>query len=217
MPKIVIPCYSWNPLIRARLSRITRYFKLTAIFSRFVPQSFNIRYFELPLFRASFSFLLGVRNSGVQLYRYITKNRTLILKRFSGFGKRQNPTSATAIQLHPHWYVAMPSLWPKADVACSEWRIKLMVFNSVLVCVSSKHLHQKNGRFFWIYLLKHNCLILEYDEPLKTFFFSRMVTTKIKVVEQFVWSYPITCAKKDKGNDTPLSSLFFLVRLLSLF
>ena len=79
------------------------------------------------------------------LYLYMRKNRSLIVRRFSVFAKTQNPTFATAIQLHPHWYVAVPSLWSKADVACSDWVIKVMIDNSILVFISSKNLHQKYG------------------------------------------------------------------------
>ena len=79
-------------------------------------------------------------------------------------GKIQ-PTSPTAIQLHPHWYLAVPSLWSKADVACSDWGIKFMVDNSVLVCISSKNLHQRYG-IFWSIILKISTYKLEVDAPL---------------------------------------------------
>ena len=59
--------YSCTRLIRTRLFRIPRYFKLETISLGSLLQSFTIGYFELPPFRTILSFLLQVRNSGVQL------------------------------------------------------------------------------------------------------------------------------------------------------
>ena len=65
--------HSWNPLIRTRLFRISRYFELKTISLGFALQLFTISYFELQLFRTPtilnyFLFPLTVRISGIQLY-----------------------------------------------------------------------------------------------------------------------------------------------------
>ena len=56
----------------------------------------------------------------------------------------------TAIQLHPHRYVSMPSLWVETDEAGSDWWVKLIKHDSIFVLVPSKILKQNDGLFRYI-------------------------------------------------------------------
>ena len=49
-------------------------------------------------------------------------------------------TLSASIDLYSHWYVNIPSQWPKTDMAFSDWWIKVVMNYSIIIIVSLKFL-----------------------------------------------------------------------------